>query len=75
MPNQTEILIQEVLALHRLQDECALTQVALIRTLGELLPGFSDKFAEYRIVAEKVMSPENEREYVRVQEAFRKAKM
>ena len=75
MPDQIETLIEQVLALRRQQDECALTQVALIRTLGELLPDFSRKFAEYRIVAERVMTPQNEQEYLRLEQAFRRTKM
>lgn len=46
-------LVEVLMSLHRQIDEASVNELALIMTLQELLPGFSQRFDQLRIGIEK----------------------
>lgn len=60
MPSDQQRIIDELtevlISLHRQIDEASVNEIALIATLGELVPGFSQRFDQLRIGIEKTFA-------------------
>lgn len=67
-----EYLAERVRILQQQQDESAWNELALIATLKELLPGFSQRFAQLHIAAQKVTSPETPKELAELVAAMKR---
>lgn len=57
-----DALTEELISLHRQIDEASVNELALIATLRELVPGFSQRFDQLRIGIEKKFA-ENDPEF------------
>ena len=57
-----DALTAELISLHRQIDEASVNELALIATLQELVPGFSQRFDQLRIGIEKQFA-ENDPEF------------
>ncbi len=62
---------ERVLSLQRQQDESAWNEIALIVTLKELLPGFSQRFDLLHTEAERMTTPRNPKELAELVEALK----
>jgi hypothetical protein len=65
-------LAERVRSLQQQQDESAWNEIALIATLSELLPGFSQRFAQHHIAVQKATSPETPEELKKLIESLKK---
>jgi hypothetical protein len=71
-PSITDSLVDGVLDLQRQQDESALNEIALIMTLKELLPGFSQRFDQVRNDVKSMIAGHDEAFFASLRDAVKK---
>jgi hypothetical protein len=64
-------LTETLVSLHRQIDEASVNELALIATLQELLPGFSQRFDQLRIGIEKQFAENDQVFLARLEQAMR----